>query len=233
MPAAIIRATRCCCIWVFGCDDARGRRRQHGRAVAMPPWRYHRGDVGVKQIGALLPLIALSLLLAGCSPGGNLPPLPPQTSQVYQLGPGDAVRVITFGGEQLTGEFRVSDDGTIAIPLLGAIQAGGLTPPELGTRISAELRKRQLIKDPSVSVEVLSYRPFFVLGEVSKPGRYTYEPGMTVLTAVSIAGGFTYRAVTDRASIIRKINGHPVEGRAGRETLVQPGDVINIYERMF
>jgi polysaccharide export outer membrane protein len=82
-------------------------------------------------------------------------------------------------------------------------------------------------------VDVVSYRPVFILGEVSKPGQYPYQPGMTVLTAVAVAGGFTYRAVTDYASILRTADGHAVEGRVPRNMLVQPGDVIDIYERHF
>jgi len=141
--------------------------------------------------------------------------------------------VITFGGDQLTGEFRINDSGNIAIPLLGAVHAAGLTTGQLGDEIATELQKKDLLKNPSVSVEVLAYRPFFILGEVTKPGEYPYEPGMTVLTAVSIAGGFTYRAVTDYASIVRTSSGDAVEGRVSRQTLVRPGDVITIFERRF
>ena len=93
--------------------------------------------------------------------------------------------------------------------------------------------KAQLIRDPSVSVEVSAYRPIFVLGEVNHPGQFPYQPGMTVVTAAAVAGGFTYRAVEDRASIVRSIDGKAVEGRATRETYVRPGDVITIYERRF
>ncbi len=82
-------------------------------------------------------------------------------------------------------------------------------------------------------MEVIAYRPVFVLGEVNRPGQYPYQPGMTVVTAAAVAGGFTYRAVEDTASIVRTVNGKSVEGRAGRETLVRPGDVITIYERTF
>jgi polysaccharide export outer membrane protein len=91
----------------------------------------------------------------------------------------------------------------------------------------------QLIRDPSVSVEVSAYRPIFVLGEVNKPGEYPYQPGMTVVSAVAVAGGFTYRAVEDRASIVRSSEGKAVEWRAERQTYVRPGDVITIYERRY
>jgi len=174
------------------------------------------------------------LLLTSCAPGADLKPLPPdQAGAAYHLGTGDQVRVITFGGDQLTGEFRINDSGNIAIPLLGSVHAAGLTTGELGDTIASDLQKKDLLKNPSVSVEVIAYRPFFVLGEVTKPGEYPYEPGMTVLTAASIAGGFTYRAFTDYASIVRTSPTGAIEGRASRQTLVKPGDVITIFERRF
>jgi len=185
-----------------------------------------------KTVGSLLLSAAL---LASCSPGRTLPPLPAdEAGSVYHLGTGDQVRVITFGGDQLTGEFRINDSGNIAIPLLGAVHAAGLTTGQLGDAIATDLQKKDLLKNPSVSVEVLAYRPFFILGEVTKPGEYPYEPGMTVLTAVSIAGGFTYRAVTDYASIVRTpAGGDAIEGKVSRQTLVKPGDVITVFERRF
>lgn len=174
-----------------------------------------------------------SLLLAGCSPGSGLPPLPETPAGPYQLGVGDEVRIITFGEERLTGQFRVNDRGELAIPLLGTIRADGLTTSELEARLSKQLKDKKVLLDPSVSVEVLSYRPVFILGEVAKPGEYPYKPGMTVLTAVALAGGFTYRAETGYASILRTSDKRSVEGRVPRGMEVRPGDVIDIFERYF
>ena len=186
--------------------------------------------------GWLTPLrrVFLALLLAGCGgPGANLPPVPATVPGAYHLGPGDQVRIITLSEDRLTGDFRVNDSGAIALPLLGTIRAAGLTTAELEQAIGAGLTRAQLIRDPSVSVEVTVYRPIFVLGEVNHPGQYPYQPGMTVVTAVAVAGGFTYRAIEDRAAIVRSVDGKAVEGRAERQTYVQPGDVITIYERRF
>ena len=179
-------------------------------------------------------LVAVALLAAAChGPGGALPPLPPPTSAAYRLGPGDQVRIITLGDDQMTGAFRVNDSGAIALPMLGSIQASGLTTTQLEQVLAGALAKAQLIQNPSVSVEVTTYRPIFVLGEVNRPGEFPYQPGMTVVSAVAEAGGFTYRAIDDRASVVRSINGVTTEALGTRQSLVQPGDVITIYERRF
>ena len=178
-------------------------------------------------------LAALSTMLYSCAPGADLPPTPHFVVQAYVLGAGDTVRITTFGEQDLTGQFRVSDNGQLDVPLLGQVKAGGLTVNGLSQAISKELMQKNLFRDPHVSVEVVSYRPVFILGEVVKPGEYPYEPGMTVLRAVAIAGGFTYRAVIDRASILRVEGEHGIETRAGRGTLLQPGDVVSIFERVF
>ena len=172
-------------------------------------------------------------LLAGCAPGRDLPPLPSRSSGEYRLGPGDAVRIITYGEEPLTGEFRIGDQGTIALPLAGRVRAAGKTPSELGEAIVAALKKDDVLKKPSVSVEVTTYRPIYVLGEVNKPGQYPWQPGMTMVTAAAVAGGFTYRAVEDYAAVVRTVDGDPVEGKASRQASVRPGDVITVFERRF
>jgi polysaccharide biosynthesis/export protein len=175
----------------------------------------------------------LSLCAAACAPGHGLPELPPTAPGAYRLGPGDVVRLITFGEDSLTGEFRVSDSGTIALPLIGSVRASGLSPDALATRVSEALLHANLLRSPSVSAEVTAYRPIFVLGEVSKPGQYPYQPGMTVVTAAAVAGGFTYRAIQSYASVVRTQDGGAVEGTASRQTLIQPGDVITVFERRF
>jgi polysaccharide export outer membrane protein len=185
------------------------------------------------RLSRFLPAFALAGFLAGCAPGANLAALPDYTPGAYKLGGGDQLRIITFGNDQLTGQVRVDDQGTIAMPLIGNVQASGLTPSELAGQLSDTLKQQKFLKDPSVSVEVLAYRPIFVLGEVSKPGQYAYQPGMTVLTAVAVAGGYTYRAFQDYASDIRTSNGHAEEGRVKPQSFLAPGDVIKIYERHF
>ncbi len=176
---------------------------------------------------------SLLIALAGCSPGDDLAPLPEYHAQSYRLGGGDQIRVIVYGEDQITGEYRVDDQGRIALPLLGGVVATNLTPQQLETQITADLRSRHLLRDPSVSVEVVAYRPIFVLGEVAKPGQYPYQPGMTMLTSVAVAGGFTYRAVEDYASVVRTTNNVAQEGTVTPLSFIAPGDVVRVYERHF
>ena len=173
-------------------------------------------------------------MLAGCGgPGSNLAPLPAVDHAEYGLGPGYQVRIITFGEDNLTGEFRVNDSGSIALPLIGAVHAAGLTSEGLEGAVGAALRRGNLVRNPSGAVEVIAYRPIYVLGEVNKPGQYAYQPGMTVVTAVAVGGGFTYRAIEGYAAIVRSVEGNAVEGKASRQAFVQPGDVITVFERRF
>jgi polysaccharide export outer membrane protein len=180
-----------------------------------------------------LGLLSLPIMMAGCMPGHGLPALQNPPGREYRLGPGDIVRVITYGEDPLTGEFRVSDQGAVALPLAGAVKATGKTPRELEDEIAGALKKRDMLRKPSVSVEVATYRPIYVLGEVNKPGQYPYQPGMTMVSAAAVAGGFTYRAIQDYASVVRVVDGESVEGKASRQALVQPGDVITVFERIY
>ena len=185
------------------------------------------------KFGRVFAPLAVVCLLSACAPGRDLSPISDYQSQGYKLGGGDQVRIITFGEDQLTGDFRVDDRGNIALPLLGDVKAEGSTPDQLSAGISAELRRRKLLQDPSVAVEVVAYRPVFVLGEVAKPGQYPYQPGMTMLTTVAVAGGFTYRGVQDYASVVRTTGNQAVEGKVTPLSFIAPGDVINVYERRF
>ncbi len=180
-------------------------------------------------------MLAPVAVIAACSaPGSNLPPLEEAARSEYRLGSSDQVRVTVFNDPRLTGDFRVSDAGTLALPLLGTVRAAGRTTPEVERAIEAEMKSKNLFRDPNVAVEVLNYRPIFVLGMVERGGQFPYQPGMTALTAVAVAGGFNYRAIRDYVSITRVgPDSKPTEFRAARESLVQPGDVVTVFERRF
>ncbi len=182
--------------------------------------------------GRTLPPV-LAALLACCAPGHGLAPLPAPANTDYRLGPGDQLRIITVGDDALTGAFRVSDGGQLALPMLGAVNAAGLSPQALAQQLCRELVRAGLERNPSIAIEVTAYRPIFVLGEVNKPGQFPYEPGITVLGAVALAGGFTYRAVEDYASVVRREGSATIEGRAERQAPLQPGDVVTVFERRF
>ena len=180
-----------------------------------------------------LAAMGLVLLLGGCmNQLSSLPELPESESGPYKLGAGDRLRLQVFGQEELSQEYLVSDSGTITVPLIGSVAAEGQSLPDLEDAIETRLRDGILV-EPNVTAEIIAYRPFYVLGETKSPGQYPYVPRMTVLTAVSMSGGFTFRAEEDVVSITRMVDGQMAEFRAGPLALVAPGDVINVLERYF
>jgi protein involved in polysaccharide export with SLBB domain len=151
----------------------------------------------------------------------------------YRLGSGDQVRITVYGQPELTGEYAIDGTGTLSFPLIGQVEAGGLGAGDLEKALIARLHPNYL-KNPSISVEVMTYRPFYIVGEVRTPGSYSYVSGMTVLNAVALAGGFTYRAREGDFYVMRQ----NADGRKGRLTAapdspVLPGDVITVRERYF
>jgi polysaccharide export outer membrane protein len=182
-------------------------------------------------------LIGLPLSLGGCAslraPGYDLPPLPATPLGPYQLGPGDVLTIRIYDQPQLSGSYQVDDSGFINMPLLGAVQASGRSTDGLERGITSGLQKNGLILHPAVGAEISTYRPFYILGEVNTPGQYPFRPGMTALTAISIAGGFTYRGCEDYVGITRNTGNNAAQYRAPTCALVQPGDVITVFERRF
>lgn len=166
--------------------------------------------------------------LASTTP--NAPSVPNDPG--YQLGNGDQLRITVFGQPDLTNTYQVDGQGMIQFPLVGRIHAGSMTAGQLQQEIIHKLSP-DYIRNPSVSVEVMNYRPFYVLGEVNKAGAYPYVSGMTVSQAVAFAGGFTYRAKDDNYEIDRNENGQHTKIKANGDTPVRPGDVITIPERFF
>ena len=154
-----------------------------------------------------------------------------KTIEIYNLGSGDKVRITVFGHTDLSGEFLVDDTGIISMPLIGSVKSGGLTIRELEKTIIAKLKDGYLV-NPSVNVEVVKFRPFYIIGEVARPGSYPYISGMTVFNAVALAGGFTSRAKKSEVLISRG-GGKAKEVKLKSETFVMPGDIIEIPERFF
>jgi polysaccharide biosynthesis/export protein len=186
-----------------------------------PQWRAGR-STGLK-IAALILLAGLCLL-----PGAARAQLTD-----YLLGPGDKISIIVFGHADLSGEISVGADGTIAMPLVGQVRAAAFTVTELQKHLVSKLDK-DFVVDPKVSIEVLNYRPFFILGEVNKAGKYDYVVGITVRKAVAMAEGYTRRAKHDPVLLVRDDrDGKPVRYRADLNTPVHPGDTIEVVRRLF
>jgi len=147
----------------------------------------------------------------------------------YRLGAGDEVRVTVFNHADLSGQFTVSGEGVIALPLVGDVKAGGLTPQEVEAQVKNALEP-DFLKNASVNVDVLNYRPFYILGEVNKPGSYPYVSGMKVVNAIALSGGYTVRASQGKIFIER---GGQKKVPADPQTQVLPGDIVHVPERFF
>ena len=150
----------------------------------------------------------------------------------YRLGTGDKLRLIVFGEDDLGGEYVVDGSGQVRLPLIGQVKAGGLLVREFEAEVKAKLDEGYL-KDARVSAEVTNYRPFYIIGEVNKAGEYPYVNGMSVLNAVALAGGYTYRASSSYVFIRRSGSTKEAHLPADQTTRIQPGDIIRIPERFF
>jgi polysaccharide export outer membrane protein len=180
-------------------------------------------------------------LLAGCAGTGHPPCVEAPTGVVsaaaeadssiasYRLGPGDRLRLTVFRQPDLSGQFALDGEGRLALPLVGEIPANGMTVRRLEAAIAQRFVEENLLIEPRVAIEVLTYRPFYVLGEVRNPGEYQYQDGMSVMNAVAYAGGFTYRAKTTGMSVVR--DGCSYDARP--ETVLQPGEILLVPERFF
>lgn len=181
--------------------------------------------------------LGLALLgLAACAPRQRLASIPTSVPDgldgPYRLDSGDKLRVTVFEQTTLSGTFSIDQAGYIAYPLIGSVPARGLTTQELAGALTRGLKKG-FLTNPDVTVEVDTYRPFFIMGEVRNPGQYTYVNAMTIETAVAIAGGFTSRADERHIDVSRRLNGKTYAGTLSPGALVRPGDVIKVAQRLF
>jgi polysaccharide export outer membrane protein len=178
--------------------------------------------------GLMLVALVTTALAADPAPA----PQPAVSAAGYRLAAGDKVRVTVYGHEDLSGEFEVDGAGHLSLPLIRDVNAAGLTVQGLAEVIIGKL-KPDYLKNPQVSIEVLSYRPFYIIGEVQAPGSYPYVNGMSVMNAVALAGGFTYRAKKSRVLVTRSAEGGQEKLELPPEAPVLPGDVIEVRERFF
>jgi protein involved in polysaccharide export with SLBB domain len=211
-----------------------GDRRGQFKADRLPqPWWQEVRPMTAYGCLRFVALAVLAFLLSACSGGLNSELEALATSSLeLRLAPGDKVRVTVFGEDRLSGEYQIDNAGMLSVPLAGTIQGAGLTKPELEQAITVQL-KNQYLRNPKVTVDVVSYRPFYVLGEVQKPGEYQFRSGLNVLSAIAIAGGATYRANTSKVMIQRSGSKEMTEYPQATSVLVMPGDVVRVPERFF
>jgi polysaccharide export outer membrane protein len=190
-----------------------------------------------RPISALVAMLCLSVALPGCA-GSTAQPLSMSDQAAglagYRVGAGDKLRITVFNEPTLTGEYNVASNGAVAFPLIGVVRAGNRSIDDVTHEITGRL-SGAYVNDPRVSVEVLNYRPFYILGEVNKPGEYPYASGMTVEQAIAKAGGFTYRA-NEKAAFLRRQTAtgeSSVLLRGAAPVAVLPGDTIRVGERYF
>jgi polysaccharide export outer membrane protein len=182
-------------------------------------------------------LVLVCAAAAGQAPAGAADPQPAAGQPAiadpgYRLATGDRVRITVYGHEDLSGEFQVDGVGRLSLPLIREVNAAGLTVRELEEVIIDRLQPDYL-KQPRVSAMVLDYRPFYIMGEVQAPGSYPYVNGMTVMNAVALAGGFTYRAKKGKVRVLRGSGAAQRRLDLPLDAPVQPGDVIEVRERFF
>ena len=180
--------------------------------------------------------LAASAILAGCS--GAMTGSPAALAQAdaaarnYRLAPGDKVHVAVFNEANLSGDYVIEPDGRITLPLAGSVTAAGLTVPQLQSAVVKTLGNG-FVQNPSVTVTAIDLRPYYILGEVNKPGRYSYSPDLTVMQAVATAEGFTYRADNTAVYIRHKSDPSEREVSLTATTAVLPGDTIRVAQRYF
>ena len=167
------------------------------------------------------------------APAGMAAPIGADDAE-YRLAPGDKMHVIVFGEETLTGDYVLTSAGNLSFPLVGSIPATDKTVEQLQAALAAALADG-FVKNPRVSMQVISFRPFYILGEVNKPGEYPVSTGLTLEQAVASAGGYTYRANTRRIALKRATETREglIDLRDAPSVVIRAGDTIRIRERHF
>ena len=201
-----------------------------------------------RRIASLLAL-ATMLAVSGCETGPTLPSADGAAGSdgalastgattaaggppVYLIGPGDELNIIVFGHPDLSGNFIVDPQGALTMPLVGRLPVRGKTVDQITTEVTASYGGSFLV-DPRISVELLNSRPFYILGQVNLPGEYPYVRGVTVRQAAAIAGGYTRRADTEEFVIFRQTETGSQELSASADTIVLPGDTVEVLRRLF
>jgi polysaccharide export outer membrane protein len=210
----------------------------YGRPYGAPPPQVAARPANTAGSGGAIAALRASFA-SSASPAASAIPAayasaaePAAYDSTYHLDAGDKLRVVVYGQEGLTNSYAIDAGGSITMPLIGAVPARGRTTAGLAAEIGRRLRNG-FIRDPSVAVEIESYRPFFILGEVAAPGQYPYVPNMTVESAVAIAGGFSPRARRDTVTVTHNDGAGPTRIVVPLGTSISPGDTVLVGERWF
>ena len=183
--------------------------------------KFSRSIAVVVVVGIVWPLWQLSLALAQMPKGLATP------SPSYQVGPNDELYIVVMNEDDLTTQVKISAEGKIAFPLLGTLMVGGATIQQVEKLLTQALADG-FLRHPQVIVYMAQYRDFYVTGAVNIPGGYPYEQGLTVLKAISLAGGLRPDAEEDKIEIVRKVQDQEDRLKADMTLLVQPGDQIDV-----
>ena len=183
--------------------------------------------------------LLLGLLLTGCYTDygpvevGSAPDLPAAAGLATVMRPGEKIKITVYGEEGLTGDYDISPSGYVSMPLIGQIKAAGHAAADFERMVAARYRSGGFLQDPHVNVAIVTFKPFYVLGEALTPGEYPYRSGLNVHTAVAMAGGFTYRA--SRSYVLIRHAGDEVwkEYSLAEPVPIAPGDLIRVPERYF
>lgn len=197
-----------------------------------------KGRAGLSRTRAAIAAFAALASLGGCAssnyPFVSVASANQQIAGGYRLGTGDKVKVTVFDEPALTGEYDIGANGTMAMPLIAEVPAQNLTPTQVAQTVAKKLADGGYVLAPRVAVEVIKYRPFYILGEVNKPGEYAYTGQLSLLQAIALAGGFTPRA--DKGSVVVRRNTWPSPHRVRVNDvplLVAPGDTVMVAEALF
>jgi protein involved in polysaccharide export with SLBB domain len=150
----------------------------------------------------------------------------------YRLGVGDVVRIEVRDEPDLNIEAQIQTDGIIKYPFLGNLVAKGVTVTRLQQAITMGLRAGYLV-NPDVRVRVVTYRPFYVTGQVARAGGYPYVLGLTVEKAATLSGGFTDRASLRNIYVVRESQTQRQKQKVTLDTPIYPGDTIIVEESLF
>ena len=155
-----------------------------------------------------------------------------KTDSSYRLGPGDILQINVFNQPDLTGEYTLDGEGRFTMHLIDKVDAADLTATELEALLVSKLKPDYLV-NPRVSVRVQNFRPYYIMGEVKRPDSYAFVDGMTFLTAIAKAGGYTYRGKKDHVFVIHADDPERKEEKMDVNSKVRPGDIIRVAERLF